>query len=125
MTTYVNDKVRPEIGRYYGYDHLTFWYRLANILGLEMPSRRLRTMYRDVMGRFYVVGFEPVGYKGLENGNRQVVSHAVRQAGIVFVFKSPLTTNDRTYGNHLILHGDAVKDVAFSVDDARGIYNVC
>ena len=63
-----------------------------------------------------------MGYKGLENGNRQIVSHAVRQSGIVFVFKSPLTTNDRNFGNHLILHGDAVKDVAFTVDDARGIY---
>ena len=39
------------------------------------------------------------------------------------MFKSPLTTNDRTFGNHLVLHGDAVKDVAFTVDDVRGIYN--
>ena len=28
------------------------------------------------------------------------------------------------FGNELAVHGDGVKDVAFSVDDARGIYKV-
>lgn len=51
-----------------------------------------------------------------------MASHAVRQSNIVFVFQSPLTTDDRIYGDHLILHGDAVKDVAFTVDDVRGLY---
>lgn len=27
------------------------------------------------------------------------------------------------FGDHLILHGDAVKDVAFAVDDVRSIYS--
>jgi 4-hydroxyphenylpyruvate dioxygenase len=38
------------------------------------------------------------------------------------VFQSPLTTDDRIYGDHLVLHGDAVKDVAFAVDDVVSIY---
>jgi hypothetical protein len=35
-----------------------------------------------------------------------------------------LTTNDRVYGDHLVLHGDAVKDVAFTVDDVRELFKV-
>lgn len=51
------------------------------------------------------------------------------QSGIVFVFKSPLNPSDHQYGNHMVMHGDAVKstfaylDVAFTVDDCRGIYD--
>ncbi|KAJ3256070.1 hypothetical protein HK103_005753 [Boothiomyces macroporosus] len=69
-----------------------------------------------------VVGFQPLGYKGLETGSRQVVSYAIRQNNITFVLQSPLTTQDHVFGDHLVLHGDAVKDVAFAVDDVRGIY---
>jgi 4-hydroxyphenylpyruvate dioxygenase len=60
----------------------------------------------------------------LETGHRQVVSHAIRQNGIIFVLQSPLSTNDRVYGDHMVMHGDAVKDVAFTVDDVRGVYEV-
>jgi 4-hydroxyphenylpyruvate dioxygenase len=63
-----------------------------------------------------------MGYKGLETGSRQIVSHAVRQDNITFVFQSPLEPNHQIMGDHLSLHGDAVKDVAFTVDDCRGIY---
>ncbi|KAJ3302297.1 hypothetical protein HDV03_005179 [Kappamyces sp. JEL0829] len=107
MTSYERTGERPEVGRYEGYDHLTFWVGNAKQAASYYVTR---------------FGFEPMGYKGLETGHRQVVAHAVRQAGIVFVFQSPLTTDDRTFGDHLVLHGDAVKDVAFTVDDARGIY---
>jgi 4-hydroxyphenylpyruvate dioxygenase len=58
----------------------------------------------------------------LETGSRKVVVHAVRQNNIIFVFKSALTTDNHVFGDYLKLHGDAVKDVAFAVDDCRGIY---
>lgn len=66
MTTYENTGPRPEIGKYYGYDHLTFWVGNA---------KQAASYY---ITRF---GFEPLGYKGLETGHRQVASHAVRQNG--------------------------------------------
>lgn len=52
------------------------------------------------------------------------MSYAIRQNNITFVLQSPLTTQDHVFGDHLVLHGDAVKDVAFAVDDVRGIYKV-
>jgi 4-hydroxyphenylpyruvate dioxygenase len=56
-------------------------------------------------------------YKGLETGARDVVSHVIKQNQIVFVFQSALTPNNFDQGNHLIRHGDGVKDVAFTVDN--------
>ncbi|KAI8894116.1 Glyoxalase/Bleomycin resistance protein/Dihydroxybiphenyl dioxygenase [Globomyces pollinis-pini] len=107
MTSYERTGPRPEVGRYEGYDHLTFWVGNA---------KQAASFY---ITRF---GFEPLGYKGLETGSRQVVSYAIRQDKITFVLQSPLTTDDRVMGDHLVLHGDAVKDVAFTVDDVKGIY---
>jgi len=36
---------------------------------------------------------------------------------------SPLNPNHEEFSAHHAKHGDGVKDVAFSVDDAAGIYN--
>jgi 4-hydroxyphenylpyruvate dioxygenase len=41
----------------------------------------------------------------------------------VYVFESPLNKNNVEMNDHIINHGDGVKDVAFTVDDAAGIYN--
>lgn len=62
-------------------------------------------------------GFEPYAYKGLETGSRLVASHAVRQNKIIFVFESALLPGNAELGEHLVKHGDGVKDVAFEVDD--------
>ncbi|KND00084.1 4-hydroxyphenylpyruvate dioxygenase [Spizellomyces punctatus DAOM BR117] len=106
MTSYERG-ARPDNGRYHGYDHLTFWVGNAK----QAAS-------------FYVTrfGFEAIGYKGLETGHRQIVSHAVRQNGIVFVFQSPLEPNNKILSDFHSVHGDAVKNVAFAVDDCRTIY---
>ncbi|MGH0165092.1 UNVERIFIED_CONTAM: hypothetical protein FKN15_058643 [Acipenser sinensis] len=63
------------------------------------------------------MGFEPVGYKGLETGSREVVCHVVKQDKIIFVFSSPLNPGNEEMGAHLVTHGDGVKDVAFTVKD--------
>lgn len=36
---------------------------------------------------------------------------------IIFVFVSPYDTDNVEFGQHLIKHGDGVKDVAFDVED--------
>nr|XP_026241764.1 4-hydroxyphenylpyruvate dioxygenase-like [Urocitellus parryii] len=63
------------------------------------------------------MGFEPLAYRGLETGSREVVSHVVKQGKIVFVFSSALNPWNKEMGDHLVKHGDGVKDVAFEVED--------
>ena len=60
-------------------------------------------------------------YKGLETGTRDIVSHAIKQNKIVFVFQSALTTDNKDHGNHLTRHGDGVKDVAFTVNNLESV----
>ncbi|CAF1050450.1 unnamed protein product [Adineta ricciae] len=66
-------------------------------------------------------GFEPYAYRGLETGSREVVSHVVKQNKVIFVFQSPLLPDNQEYGEHLVRHGDGVKDVAFSVNNIEHI----
>ena len=63
------------------------------------------------------MGFEPLAYKGLETGSREVVSHVIKQGKIVFVFSSALNPWNKEMGDHLVKHGDGVKDIAFEVED--------
>jgi 4-hydroxyphenylpyruvate dioxygenase len=93
-----------------------------------MPNKLHRIIALDVCISDSV-GFKAIGYKGLETGSRDIVSHAVAQNNIIFVFQSPLNPGNRPFGDHLVSHGDAVKgnifnpDVAFAVEDCRLIYD--
>lgn len=48
-----------------------------------------------------VVGFKSIGYRGLETGSRSIVSHAVSQNGIKFIFQSPLNPGNQIMGDHM------------------------
>uniref|UniRef100_H2M681 4-hydroxyphenylpyruvate dioxygenase n=1 Tax=Oryzias latipes TaxID=8090 RepID=H2M681_ORYLA len=74
-------------------------------------AKQAASFYCDKMG------FEPLAYKGLETGTREMVSHVIRQDKIIFQFQSPLNPGNEEMGEHLIKHGDAVKDIAFKVED--------
>lgn len=84
------------------------------------------------------MGFEPLAYQGLETGNRKYAKHVIKQnkviftnlfkyfnfrshpdlfSKIIFVFVSPYETDNVEFGQHLIKHGDGVKDIAFEVED--------
>ncbi|XP_076130208.1 4-hydroxyphenylpyruvate dioxygenase [Alosa pseudoharengus] len=63
------------------------------------------------------MGFELMAYKGLETGSREVVSHVIKQDKIIFAFESPLNPGNEEMGEHMIKHGDGVKDIAFQVED--------
>ncbi|KAK3527171.1 hypothetical protein QTP86_014669 [Hemibagrus guttatus] len=65
----------------------------------------------------YKMGFEPLAYKGLETGSRELVAHVIKQDKILFEFVSPLNPGNKEIGEHFIKHGDAVKDIAFQVED--------
>lgn len=99
----------PDIGKYEGFDHITFWVGNA---------KQAASWY---VTRF---GFEVAGYRGLETNDRDYVSWAVKQNRIVFVFTSPLNPGEQLINEHIAKHGDGVRDVAFTVDDAKGIFKV-
>ena len=98
---------QPAIGQFYGFDHIRFWVGNAKQAASYYTTR---------------MGFEFEAYQGLETQSRDFCSHVVRNNGLIFVFTSPLESNNEEFSAHLAKHGDGVKDVAFSVDNAAGIY---
>jgi len=68
-----------------------------------------------------VFGFDRVAYRGLEQGNRDRASYALRQNDVVFVLESPYH-GDSPLNNWLVRHGDGVRDIAFRVDDAEAAW---
>lgn len=107
---------------YKAYDHV-HWY-VGN-------AKQAAAFYKT---RF---NFHQVAYKGLETGCRVTASHVLRNGSVTFILTSPLRslspaqlehlTPDeqdilRDVHGHLQRHGDAVKDVAFEVDDVEAVF---
>lgn len=82
------------------------------------------------------MGFERVAYRGLETGSRAIASHVVRNGDVTFILTSPLRGLKQSsrfsdgdakllheIHEHQERHGDAVKDVAFEVDNLDAIYH--
>lgn len=109
---------------FHGYDHITWYVGNAKQAASYYTTR---------------LGFYTIAYKGLETGSRYIASHVVANGDIRFVLTSPIksyscladddeqiSTEDRELlkdiYEHLEKHGDAVKDVAFEVDDVEGVY---
>jgi 4-hydroxyphenylpyruvate dioxygenase len=83
------------------------------------------------------MGFQRIAYRGLETGSRVIASHVIRNGSVTFVLTSPLHAPDakanwlsdddrallRQIHDHLKAHGDAVRDVAFEVDDVAAVYD--
>ncbi|XP_051966189.1 4-hydroxyphenylpyruvate dioxygenase [Xyrauchen texanus] len=102
MTSYTDKGEKHEKGKFVRFHHVTFWVGNA---------KQAAVFYCDKFG------FEPMAYRGLETGSRGVVSHAIREDKIIFVFESALNPGNEEMGEHLVKHGDGVKDVAFQVED--------
>ena len=109
---------------YKGYDHVT-WY-VGN-------AKQAASYYIARMG------FKHLAYRGLETGSRYIASHVISNGRVIFVLTSPTMSVkslerrddvpeqdrrllDEIYA-HLADHGDAVKDVAFEVDDVRAVWS--
>ncbi|KAK5169342.1 uncharacterized protein LTR77_005317 [Saxophila tyrrhenica] len=109
------------ISTYQGYDNV-HWY-VGN-------AKQAASYYTTRMG------FEKIAYRGLETGSRTVASYVVRNGNVTFVLTSPIHSKESRLENlseddkhllgeihrHLELHGDAVRDVAFRVDDVETVY---
>ena len=109
---------------YRGYDHVTWWGNNAKQVAQYYVTR---------------MGFRPVAYKDLSTGSRAIASHVVENGNVRFVISGPIRSSSRIEQGkdisvkeqklldemyeHLDRHGDAVKDVAFEVDDARAVYD--
>ena len=91
-----------------GYDHLHLWVSNA---------KQAATYY---IVRF---GFTPLAYRGLETGSREVATHVVKQNDVILAFSSPLNPVETDMGRRIMITGDAVKDVAFTVDDCAAVYS--
>ena len=118
---HTSDGQRNGSGGYRGYDHIT-WY-VGN-------AKQAATFYMTRMG------FSLVAKRGLETGSRLFASHVISNGDATFVLTSPLRPSGVTHENasteekqvleemhaHLKKHGDAVKDVAFEVDDVHAVY---
>ncbi|QQS40949.1 MAG: 4-hydroxyphenylpyruvate dioxygenase [Acidobacteriota bacterium] len=67
-------------------------------------------------------GFSRIAYSGLETKNRDTTSYVLRQNRVNFVFTTPLT-DDHPAAEHIKVHGDGVRDIAFQVEDADFAFN--
>ena len=108
MVDYEKPTERPAIGVFHEFDHVTFWVGNAKQAASYYCSR---------------LGFEYLAYAGLETGNREWATHVVHNGKIKFSFTSPLNpAGHEEFNVHHAKHGDGVKDVAFHVDDSKGIF---
>ncbi|KAJ1836035.1 hypothetical protein IWW55_001804 [Coemansia sp. RSA 2706] len=108
MTSYADKGAKPTVN-YEAFHHITFWVGNAK----QAAS-------------YYIThfGFHYVGYQGLETGHREMATHAVGNGELVFLFQSALRPGNDEMANFLGLHGDGVKNVAFTVDDAHECYRL-
>jgi 4-hydroxyphenylpyruvate dioxygenase len=86
-----------------GTDYIEFWVGNA---------KQSAMFYRAAFG------FDLVAYRGPETGVRDRASYLLQQDKIRFVLTSPIGP-EGAIADHVRLHGDGVRDLAFWVDDAR------
>ncbi|KAF2969868.1 hypothetical protein GQX73_g3719 [Xylaria multiplex] len=116
--------VQAGVPEFHGYDHVTWWVGNA-----KQAASYYNTLF----------GFRTVAYRGLETGSRYFTSYVVSNNEVRFVFTSPIRSHAhlpaeepisdddlallKEMHQHLERHGDAVKDVAFDVDDVQAVYD--
>lgn len=119
-----NYAVQSPTPSFNGYDHVTWWVGNA-----KQAAGYYNTFF----------GFKTIAYRGLETGSRYFSSYVVVNRDVRFVFTSPIRSEKhlpadepispedrhllREMHEHLEKHGDAVKDVAFEVDNVDGVYD--
>jgi 4-hydroxyphenylpyruvate dioxygenase len=90
-----------------GYDYLHLYVGNA-----YQSMHFLRTLF----------GFTPLAYAGLETGARDHVSYVLGQGVIRIIVSSPVDPSS-SIANEVRLHGDALKEIAFTVKDAAGAFH--
>ncbi|MGC2661219.1 MAG: 4-hydroxyphenylpyruvate dioxygenase [Bryobacteraceae bacterium] len=90
----------------HGTDHVEFYVGNA---------KQAAYFYRAAMG------FQLIAYRGPETGTRDRVSYVLQQNKIRFVLTTPLQPTGGI-AEHLMRHGDGVKSIALTVDDAASAW---
>lgn len=70
----------------------------------------------------HAFGFQLIGYRGPETGCRETASYLLKQDKIRFLLTTALSS-DSPIAEHVHIHGDGIRDVAFWVDDATKSFN--
>ena len=92
--------------------------RLKSIHHVELlvgNARQAAYYYRRAFG------FSQFAYSGLETGQRAATSYALRQGKARLVLTTPMAP-DGPMSDHVRLHGDGVRDIAFHVEDADAAF---
>ena len=66
-------------------------------------------------------GFDIVGFRGLETGNRDRVSYVLKQGSVNLVLTGALNANDEV-AEHVHKHGDGVRTIGLKVRDVKKAY---
>jgi 4-hydroxyphenylpyruvate dioxygenase len=91
-----------------GIDHLHY------IVG---NARQAAHFYRSAFG------FRLTAYRGPETGTRDAVSYLLEQGRIRLVLSTPLSP-ESPMNEHVRLHGDGVRDIAFDVDNPAAAWKL-
>jgi 4-hydroxyphenylpyruvate dioxygenase len=106
----------------YDFDHVVFYVSSPKLVAQYM----IKTF-----------GFHLYAYKGLETGSRDISSTVIKNGNVIFVFLGairPLNKNSNNNNNnnnnlvdnihnHISIHGDSVKDVAFKSKNLELLIN--
>lgn len=66
-------------------------------------------------------GYQSLAYSGPETGDREKVSYVLRQHKVTLVLTTPLTI-DSAIAEHVRVHGDGVKAIALTVQNAKDAF---
>jgi 4-hydroxyphenylpyruvate dioxygenase len=90
------------------FSHLTFWVSNSKQVAMYFTSQ---------------FGFTLVDYQGLEHGYSSTETYIVKAGNVLFIIKACIIPEHNCLiARHLSTHGDAVRDIAFKVEDCDEIY---
>lgn len=67
------------------------------------------------------MGFQSLAYSGPETGNKESARYVIRQNKLTFVLTTPIRPGN-PIADHVAKHGDGVKTIALTVDDATSAW---
>ncbi|MDG1006066.1 MAG: 4-hydroxyphenylpyruvate dioxygenase [Schleiferiaceae bacterium] len=68
-------------------------------------------------------GFQDHAYAGLETGVKDRTSYVLKQGRIILIFTAPMKA-DSPINDHIVKHGDGVKNISIWVDDATKSWEI-
>lgn len=69
-------------------------------------------------------GFSRAAYSGLETGDQERSSYVMSQGRVRMILSSSIEPRENEISRFLTIHGDAVRDLAFEVDDAHAAFKL-